>query len=225
MLVDGGKIVHIASSIVMNYNLSLLKFMNIFPCLLVPPRTNTTNHFQIMDVLRLTFQNFPSLLKLLVQAKLLSTYSGSIQIFLLMILCFAAQLGYKKPKAFILSKNLEPALVDPQIIDKKLAKDLKSQRVEEVAKSISLLISSPLKLVPKYNKGQRKIHHLSHLVGCSVNDHIPDGVGEIRYTWFQDVLQIIIWAGKNCIILKRDIKAVFKNLPVAPYQQWLLGYI
>lgn len=45
MLVDGGKIVHIASSIVINDDLSLLKFMNVFLCLSAPLRSNTTNRF------------------------------------------------------------------------------------------------------------------------------------------------------------------------------------
>lgn len=37
-----------------------------------------------------------------------------------MILCFKAQLNYKGPKVLILSKNLASALMDTEIIDKKL---------------------------------------------------------------------------------------------------------
>lgn len=51
ILLDGGKIVHIASFIVINNNLSLLKFINIFPCLPIPPKPNTTNHFQLVDTI------------------------------------------------------------------------------------------------------------------------------------------------------------------------------
>lgn len=133
-----------------------------------------------------------------------------------MILCFEAQLAYEGPNAFILSKNLVSALADTGIIDKKLAEDLRCHWVEEVTNPILPFISSPLGLVPKHNGDWRKIHHLFHPFGCSVNDHIPDGVGEMRYTRFQDVLQMVIRAGRNCIILKRDVKDVFRNVSVAP---------
>lgn len=49
-----------------------------------------------------------------------------------MILCFEAQLGYESPDAFILSKNLASALVDTDIINKKLMEDLENGRVVEV---------------------------------------------------------------------------------------------
>lgn len=102
-----------------------------------------------------------------------------------MILCFRAELGYKNPSnAFILLKNLVSALVDEDIIDKKLLEDHKNRRVEEVINPTPLFISFLLGLVPKYNGSWRKIHHLSHLVGRLVNNHIPDGVGERRYSQF-----------------------------------------
>ncbi len=136
-----------------------------------------------------------------------------------MILRFGAQLGYEGLNAFILSKNLASALADTGIIDKKLAEDLRCRRVEEVTNPTLPFISSPLGLVPKHDGGWRKIHHLSYPVSRSFNDHIPNGTGEMRYTRFQDVLQIVIRAGRNCIILKRDVKDAFRNIPVAPHQQ------
>ncbi len=142
-----------------------------------------------------------------------------------MILRFGAQLDYEGPNTFILSKNLMSALADTGIIDKKLAEDLRCRQVEKVTNPTLPFISSPLGLVPKHDGGWRKIHHLSHPVDCSVNDHIPDGAGEMRYTRFQDVLQMVIRTGRNCIILKRDVKDAFKNVPVASHQQWLLGFM
>ena len=191
--------------------------MNAFPCLPAPPRPNTTNRFQLVDASRPPLQNSPSPLKPTAWAELLSSYPGSIRIHLPMILRFGAQLGYEGPNAFILSKNLASALADTEMIDKKLAEDLRCRRVEEVTIPTMPFISSPLGLVPKHDGGWRKIHHLSHPVGCSVNDHIPDGAGEMRYTRFQDVLQMVIRAGRNCIILKRDVKDAFRNISVAPH--------
>ena len=116
-------------------------------------------------------------------------------------------------------------MANTEIIDKKLAKDLRCCRVEKVTIPTMPFISSPLGLVPKYDGGWKKIHHLFYPISRSVNDHITDGVGEIRYTWFQDVLQIVIRAGRNYIILKQDVKDAFKNVPVTPHQQWLLGFM
>lgn len=142
-----------------------------------------------------------------------------------MILRFGAELGYQgPPDAFILSDNLASVLEDPAIIDKKLAEDLAMGRVVEVKEPTPPFISSPLGLVPKHDGGWRRIHHLSHPRGQSVNDHIPDGAGELRYTRFQEVLKLIIKAGKHCVILKRDVKVAFRNVPVAPQHQWLLGF-
>lgn len=141
-----------------------------------------------------------------------------------MIFRFEAELGYEGPSnAFILSDNLASALEDPAIIEKKLKDDLAFGRVKEV-QPIPPFICSPLGLVPKHDGGWRRIHHLSHPPGEPVNDHIPDSAGELRYTRFQEVLKLVTSAGRNCVILKRDVKDAFRNVPVAPQHQWLLGF-
>lgn len=158
--------------------------MNTFPRLPAQPRPNTINRCQLADALQPLLQNSPSPLRPSTWTELLNTYRGFLQIHLPMILRFGAQLGYNGPKASILSKNLVLALVDTEITIKKLADDLRIGRVEEIAKPTSPFISSPLGLVPKHNGGSKKIPDLSHPVGRSVNDFIPDGAGEMRYTRF-----------------------------------------
>ena len=34
----------------------------------------------------------------------------------------------------------------------------------------------------------------------------------------------MVAAGKNCLIIKRDIKDTFRNVPIALKHQWLLGF-
>lgn len=137
-----------------------------------------------------------------------------------MIIRFGAELGYEEPPdAFILSSSLASALEDPAIIDQKLTEDLAMSRVVEVKRSTPPFICSPLGLVPKHDGGWRRIHHLSYPLGNSVNNYIPDGAGELRYTRFQEVLKLVIQAGKHCIILKKDVKNAFGNIPVAPQHQ------
>lgn len=74
------------------------------------------------------------------------------------------------------------ALTDIKIINKKLAMDLRYSQVAEISNLILPLISSSLGLMPKHNGDRRKIRYFFHPVGYSVNDHIPDSVGEMRYT-------------------------------------------
>ena len=132
-----------------------------------------------------------------------------------MVLRFGAELGYEGSNAFIFSENLASALEDPTIIDKKLQEDLASSRMTPVHQSSRPFICSPLGLVPKHDGGWRRIHHFSHLRGESMNDYIPDGVGKMRYTSFQKVLQLVIHTGRHSVNMKRDVKDEFKNVPVA----------
>lgn len=198
--------------------------MRNFPCLPAPPRPNTFIKFRLADASKPPLINSPSPLKPSAWANLLTQYPGSLQIHLPMVLRFGAELGYEGPDAFILSDNLASALEDPTIIEKKLQEDLASGRVIPVHQPYRPFICSPLGLVPKHDGGWRRIHHLSHPRGKSVNDYIPDGAGEMRYTRFQEVLQLVINAGRHCIILKRDVKDAFRNVPVAPQHRWLLGF-
>ncbi len=141
-----------------------------------------------------------------------------------MVLRFGAELRYEGPDAFILSENLASALEDPTIIEKKLQEDLTSGRVTLVHQRSRSFICSTLGLVPKHDGGWRRIHHLSHPRGESVNNYIPDDVGEMRYTRFQEVLQLVINAGRQCVIMKRDVKDAFRNVVVTPQHGWLLGF-
>ncbi len=135
-----------------------------------------------------------------------------------MIVCFEAELGYEGPSnAFILSNNLASALKDPAIVEKKLRDNLASGRVMQVQELLTPpFIYLPLGLVPKQDESWRKIHHLSHPQRKSVNQYVPDGAGELRYTCFYKVLKRVIRAGRHCIILKSDIKDDFRNVPVTP---------
>lgn len=61
----------------------------------------------------------------------------------------------------------------------------------------------------QYDKNFRQIYHLLHPKEKSINDHILDEVGELRYTRFQKVLDLIFKAGRYSIIIKKNVKDVF----------------
>lgn len=165
------------------------------------------------------------MLSLFAWVELLKIDSGPLQIHLLMILLFGAQLSYKDSEFFILSKNQALPLVNIEIIDKKLVDYLRISKMKEVLNLIFSFIFSSVGFVSKHNVGRRKIYHFFYLIRHSLNNQITDCIQVMRYARLQNVLHLVIWDRKNCIIFKRNIKDVFKNILVVPHQRWLLGFI
>jgi len=154
---------------------------------------------------------------------MLANYPGDLRRLIGGILRNGTQLGYEGPAQFILSKNLISAELDNRTIQDKLAADLKARRVVAVSPSPPY-ICSPLGLVPKHDKGWRRIHHLSHPPGRSVNDHIRPDFAALKYVTLEEIWTTIIKAGRASTIIKRDIQDAFRMIPVAKVQQWLLGF-
>jgi len=154
---------------------------------------------------------------------LLSQYPGSLPVTLAGILKYGCQIGYNGPPQLILSQNLKSAHIDQSTISDKLISDLALRRVVSRTPSFPF-ISSPLGLVPKGDGGLRRIHHLSHPQGSSVNAYIPESAGSIKYISITDIYKAIISAGRHCVIVKKDIKDAFRNIPIAPNNQWLMGF-
>jgi hypothetical protein len=145
---------------------------------------------------------------------LLSQYPGSLPVILVGILKYGCQIGYNGPLQFILSQNLKSAQIDRSTISDKLISDLALRRVSSRTPSFPF-ISSPLGLVPKGDGGYRRIHHLSHPQGSSVNAHIPEGASSIKYIKVTEIYKAILLAGRYYVIVKKDIKDAFRNIPVA----------
>lgn len=84
-------------------------------------RPNTYIKFRLTNTSKVLLTNFLSLLKSSIQADLFTSYSRHFKIYLLMILCFRAKLGYKNPLVFfILLENLALALQNLTIIENNL---------------------------------------------------------------------------------------------------------
>lgn len=154
---------------------------------------------------------------------LLQHYPGPLPTYIDHILYFGTQIGYEGPDNYLISPNLKSALLAPDTMNEKLQEDLKRNRVIEVYPSLPFL-SSPLGFTPKHDGGLRRIHHLSHPRGTSVNDYILGSSSSLNYVTFQTILASIVTAGRGSIIMKRDIEAAFRNVPLAPHVQWLLGF-
>ena len=114
-------------------------------------------------------------------------------------------------------------MLNPSVIKQKLLDDLSLSRVTS-SLPMTPYICSPLGLVPKHDGGLRRIHHLSHPRGRSVNDYIPKDFSNIKYISIREVYTKILAAGRSCVIIKKDIKDAFRNIPVSTQDQWLLGF-
>jgi hypothetical protein len=154
---------------------------------------------------------------------MLVDYPGDLRQLVSGILRNGAQLGYKGPAQFILLRNLISANADNHTIQVKLAADLAAGRVVAISPSPPY-ICSPLGLVPKHDQGWRRIHHLSHPLGGSVNDHIRPDYAALKYVTLDEIWATIIKTGRGSTIVKRDIQDAFRMILVAKFQQWLLGF-
>jgi hypothetical protein len=79
---------------------------------------------------------------------------------------------------------------------------------------------SPIGLVPKkldgVKVGWRVIFDLSSPEGSSVNDGIPIEYGAIVYETLNDAIRLVAQAGKGAVMMKRDLKAAFRHIPMHP---------
>ena len=132
-------------------------------------------------------------------------------------------IGYSGPEQAYISPNLKSANLAPGIMTTGIAKDLSCGRIVD-STTDSPFISSPLGFVPKPDNSLRRIHHLSFPIGTSVNDGIPIDASHLHYTTITRIFALIVQAGRHSVIIKRDIKDAFRNIPLAPHIRWLLGF-
>lgn len=131
----------------------------------------------------------------------------------------------KGPLQRILSDKLSSATDTPDII---ISQDLENQSRHNRVSLVDILpahfISSPLGLVPKLNEGWRRIHHLSHPRGSSVNCKIPEEFDTLEYTTF-DGAMTMLKVGPGTVFVKRDLADAFRHIPVSASDWWLLVFM
>lgn len=124
-----------------------------------------------------------------------------------------------------MSKNLSSATDAPDIISQDLENQIKHDRVSQVDILSAHFISSPLGLVPKPNGGWRRIHHLSHPRGSSVNCNIPEEFGTLKYITFDEAIAMLLKVGPNAVFVKQDLADAFRHIPVSASDWWLLEFL
>lgn len=86
-------------------------------------------------------------------------------------------------------------------------------------------VVSPIGAVPKKDPGKiRVIHHLSFPFGGeSVNADIRDE--EFSLARFADAARAVVALGPGCFLIKLDVEAAYKQVPVHPDDWHLLGFM
>ena len=124
-------------------------------------------------------------------------------------------------------KVLKSAVEHPEIVDKKLMKESKLNRILGPLDKppFQNFVTSPLGLVPKKNPGEyRVIHHLSYPQGSSINDGISKDHSTVQYANISQAIKFILSMGRKCLLAKSDIQAAFRIIPINPLDYHLLGF-
>lgn len=83
---------------------------------------------------------------------------------------------------------------------------------------------SPVGLVSKKDGSFRLIHHLSYPQGSSVNDFTDQSFSSVKYTSFDEALEMLVSLEQGALVSRLDIKSAFRLLPVHTSDFSLLGY-
>jgi ribonuclease HI len=211
------------------YQGSIYHFVDKFPCKPAKLRPNTKPNFAVFNNADPPLDTSPSPFVPSAWDTLLLKYPGDLRILLAGILRHGCRFSTENLRHQLhLCDNLVSAKEDPEAIDSQLQIDLRAGSAIEVQLKCPLFLS-PIGLVPKHNMhglvdGWRRIHHLSYPHGASVNDSITEEEATMSLLTVFEVFQLVADAGRFCVIMKKDIKNAFRNIPVSVVVQWLLGF-
>ena len=138
------------------------------------------------------------------------------------------RVGYNRPRRPLTSahKNLEGALLHPDVVEDYLAAEVLSHRVAGpyARNSCPDAHISRFGVIPKRHQQHkwRLIVDLSYPKLHSVNDGIPKHLCNLTYVTVDDAITNILESGQGTLLAKVDIKHAFRLLPVHPADRHLL---
>ena len=192
-----------------------------------PEQPNTKPLFELLAKNKKNF-NSKTTLHIANILELLDDYpSPEFPILLADIIKYGAKLGYNGPQQARIKRSNHPsANINAQVITDEIKKELSLGRLQKLDKLPTRYYCSPLGLVPKrvdeVQTDWRRIFNLSCPAGHSVNDAINPAFGSLRYETFNTAVSAIAKSGRGTVLMKRDIKAAFRMIPICTEDQWLL---
>ena len=134
------------------------------------------------------------------------------------IAMYGARVGFRGSVKHTHRPNHPSIQKHMEVIDEHIQKEIAAGRIREITLPPQYFCS-PLGLTTKkrdgIQTGWRIIFDLSCPQGRSVNDGIPKEFGNLQYESFQHALQLVAAAGRYCILLKKDLKAAFRQVPIS----------
>ena len=116
--------------------------------------------------------------------------------------------------------NHSSAFNHPEIISESIQTELRKRRISQISDLPSNYFYSPIDLTPKYTNdiqtGWRVIFDLSSSQDSSINAGILKEYDALVYETLNDAVQLIIQTRKEAMMMKRDLKATFRHIPINP---------
>ena len=123
-------------------------------------------------------------------------------------------------------RNLLSARNNPEAVSKAIEKELIRGHTSGLFlyPPLAPLHCSPLGAVPKKDGSHRIILNLSSPKGSSVNEGIPKEEYSVKFSSFDDAVDMVRSLGHGAFMAKLDIKHAFRLCPVRLQDWHLLGY-
>ena len=141
-------------------------------------------------------------------------------------LCEGFRIGYEGPRYFRDCINLKSCREYPQVISDKITTELNLGRIQGPFERPPFhnIQCSPIGVVPKKKPGEfRLIQHLSYPEGNSINDYICAELSTVKYSCFDNAVDMVLLLGPGCHLCKTDLESAYRILPVHKLDHDLLG--
>jgi len=141
---------------------------------------------------------------------------------------FGFDIGYYGPDRSKVSRNLQSARDNPEVVDAYLQDEIRKGRIMGPFDSppFENFQCQPIGIVPKKVPGKfRTIMDLSYPEGSSVNDFINKEEFSLKYVTVDRAIEYILQLGRGCFLSKVDIEGAFRIIPICPENFRLLGIL
>ena len=151
--------------------------------------------------------------------------------FVLRAIRHGVRVGFERGSVQLKARNhnMLSCVEHPEVVDRYIEEEVAMGRLRVVGSSVLAqhlgIQCSPFGVIPKKNRPNawRLIVDLSSPEGHSVNDGISKDLASVSYVSVDDVIACILSLGRGTLMAKRDIKQAYRNIPVHPHDQFLLG--
>lgn len=127
-------------------------------------------------------------------------------------------IGYTGPPSPLVCRNLASARSNLLAVVQAISKEIRRGHTSGPFLNAPLLEMhcSPLGAVPKKDGSFRIILDLSSPRGASINEHISASEFSVKYSLFDDAVDMVKTFEQQCFMCKVDIKHAFRLCPVQP---------